>query len=533
MFHLNKYKVYILLGLLMCAASLRAAVNEELIALEAQVLKYIDTNDREAFVSASEKLLAASKKAEDERMYYKAWGHQGIYEATHQNYENAFEISRKIIDNARQEGSIYGEYVGMHIKAMTLLEKQSYDEAQKAFLEAIDFRRRHFPNESAAEDLRELMKIAYYQGDVAGAKKYGYQLLAEPNLTPHHKGRTLYRLSIMAFDEDNSEEFNHIYEEMERLTQTNGIKTVNLFTEVNHRIVNGDYKQALILAERLSPDTCAERKAIIYHRLGDNEKAYEYMALFKHLSDSIQRDVHSRDLASLYLRMNNDRLRLERELLAHQNSGLRYKLYISVAIIIILTLLMLVYQRHKIVRMLKRHNTMLDYGKKGAEKTLKDLHELSIYESKTNVPLNGQVNINRLCNHLANLVQKHCRKGVTTVFQTEFPDDFELLTNPDALEKLLTHLLNNSARFTQKGIIWLKCSNLEKSVRISITDTSIGLDNMDDEDSNAQHTVINICQSISRLLHGCIWRDAEYSGGVRFVFEMPKNVTDNKETTDS
>ena len=525
-------KLFALLSCLFFAMGMRAAANDELISLEAEMLKYMDTNDREAFTRASENLLEAAKEDEDERMYFKAWGQQGIYEATHQNYEGAFEIAKNMIDYARQEGSIYGEYAGMHTRAMAFLEQQDYDEAQKAFLEAMNFRRRHFPNESAAEDLRELMKIAYYRGDIQTSKKYGYQLLAEPNVTPHHKGRTLYRLCTMTFEENNVEEFNHIYDEMKRLAQTDGIKSINLFTEVNYYIINADYKQALLLVDRLAADTCAERKAIIYHRLGDNEKAYEYMVQFKHLSDSIQRASHDRDVASLYLRMNNDRLRLERELLSHQNNNLRYRYYISVAIIVILILLFFAYQRHKIVRMLKRERNVLDYGKKGMERSLKDLHELSFYESKTDMPLNIPVNINRLCNHLANIVQKNCHKGVTTIFQTEFSDDFEILSNPEALEKLLTHLLNNASHFTDKGIIWLKCSKSEDFIRISITDTSNGLDNPTDKDSTAQHSIINlnICQSISRLLHGRIWRDTEYTSGVRYIFEIPNTITDNKTT---
>jgi signal transduction histidine kinase len=526
MLHLKNYlKSIILVSCIFFAASLRAAVNEELISLEAEMLKYIDTNDREAFIRASEKLIEASKEAEDERMLFKAWGNQGIYEATHQNYEGALETAKKMIDYARQEGSTYGEYAGMHIRAMALFEQQNYDEAQRAFLEAIDFRRRHFPNESSAEDLQELMKIAYYRGDITTAKKYGYQMLAEPNVTPHHKGRALSRLSIMAFEENNVEEFNHVYEEMNRLTQTDGIKLIDLFTEVNYHIINADYKQALLLVDRLAVDTCAERKAIIYHRLGDNEKAYEYMVLFKHISDSIERASHSRDVASLYLRMNNDRLRLESELLTQQNGNLRHRYYFAVGTILILILLFIIYQRHKIVRMLKRDNTMLNYGKKGAERTLKELHELSFYESKTDMPLNIPLNINRLCDHLTSVIQKHCYRGVTTIFQSEFPDDFEILTNPEALEKLLTHLLNNSSHYTEKGIIWLKCANVEKFVRFSISDTSLGHDNPTNEDSTAQYSNINlnICQSISHQLRGRIWRDTEYTGGIRYIFEIPKN----------
>lgn len=527
-------KLFVLLICLFFAMDMWAAANDELIRLEAEMLKYMDANDREAFTRAAEQLLEASKEAEDERIFYKAWGHQGIYEATHQNYESAFEIAQKMIDYARQEGSIYGEYAGMHTRAMTLLEQSKYDESQKAFLDAINFRRRHFPNESAAEDLRELIKIAYYQGDIQSSKKYCYQLLAEPNVTPDHKGRTLYRLSTMAFEENNAEEFNHIYDEMNRLAQTNGIKTINLFTEVNYYIINADYKQALLLVDRLSVDTCAERKALIYHRLGDNEKAYEYMALFKHISDSLQRLSHNRDVASLYLRLNNDRLRLERELLSNQNNYLRYRFYFAVAIILILVLLFIAYQRHKIIRLLKNEKRMLVYGKKDMERSLKDLHELSFYESKADIPLNIPVNINRLCNHLTNVIQKNCHQGVTTIFQSEFPDDFEILTNPDALEKLLTHLLNNASHFTVKGIIWLKCTHSEKSTRFSITDTSHGHGSPTEEDDATQHSVINfnICQSICRLLHGRIWRDKEYTGGIRYIFEIPNSVKDNQKTTD-
>ena len=235
--------------------------------------------------------------------------------------------------------------------------------------------------------MRELMKIAYYRGDLQTSKKYGYQLLAEPNVTPHHKGRTLYRLSTMAFEENNVEEFNHIYDEMKRLAQTDGIKSINLFTEVSYHIINANYKQALILVDRLSIDTCAELKAMIYHRLGDNEKDYEYMAQFKHISESLQRLSHHRDVASLYLRMNNDRLRLEEALMTHQNSQLRYRLYIAVGIILILILLFFLYQRHKILKMVKLDNTRLIYGKKDAERALEDLNELSFYESKTELPL--------------------------------------------------------------------------------------------------------------------------------------------------
>lgn len=528
----NHLKLLTLLVFAICASTLRAASEKELLRLEAEMLKYIDTKEHDTFFKITNQLKEASKEAGNERMFYEAWANQCIYEATQQYYQSAREMTEQMVDYARQEGSIYGEYKALYTEGMTLLQQKDYDAAEKIFLKAVDFHHRRFPNESGAENLRELMKIAYLRNDIERAKNYANQLLSEPNLAPHHKGRTLSRLSIMAFDENDTEEFNRIYAEMRRLSQAEGIKLTNIYTDVNYHIINGDFKQALQLADRLSADTCAERKAIIYHRLGDNEKAYEYMRLYKHISDSITHASHNSVVSSMYLRMNNDRLRLEQEMLANQNAELRYRLYMVVAILLILVLLFIIYQRHKIIKLLKHDNSMLDYGKQGAERALKDLNELSFFESNTELPLTKQVKVNKLCDHLANVTQNHSHKGVITVFQTDLSDDFEIKTNPEALEKLLSHLLDCSARFTRKGQIRLRCEEVGEYIRFSITDTSQVLgDKPKDSFSNLFSeqedtarfigTNFNICQSISRLLHGRIWRDKAYTDGTRFVFDMP------------
>ena len=535
-------KLFALLGCLFCISAIKAATEKNLLRLEADMLKYMETKEREKFFSVTDQLKEESKEAGNEQLFYKAWGNQGIYEAAQQYYQNALDIAKEMKEYALKDGSIYGEYAAMHTEAMILLQKQDYEAAEKSFLNAVDFSHRRFPNESAAEDLRELMKIAYIRDDIAMAKNYAHQLLSEPNVAPHHKGRTLSRLSIMAFDENNVEEFNHIYEEMKRLMQTHQIRTISLYTEVNYHIINGDYKQALLLVDRLSADTCAERKALIYHRLGNNEKAYEYMVQYKHLSDSIARASHENSMASIYLRMNNDRLRLEQELLAQQNSQLRYRYYISIAVFVIMLLLFMVIKRRRIIKLLKRDNSILNYGKKGVERALKDLNELSFYESKTDLPLNMAVKVNKLCDHLANVTQVHCNKNVVTVFQTDFADDFEITTNSGALEKLLSHLLNSSSNFTHKGTIVLRCTEEGEFVMFSITDTSKVLADRstgqsagiseDNEDTTRYISMnLNICQSISRLLHGRLWHDIEYTEGTRFYFKIPKQPATSSPNT--
>ena len=71
-------------------------------------------------------------------------------------------------------------------------------------------------------------------------------------------------------------------------------------------------------------------------------------------------------------------------------------------------------------------------------------------------------------------------------------------------------------------------------IMFSVTDTSKVLDDAksqasavfaEQEDTTRNISMnFNICQSISRLLHGRIWHDTTYSEGTRFFFEIPQSA---------
>ena len=70
-----------------------------------------------------------------------------------QNYNEALKIDDEIMEEALSSGSYFGEYTALHAKATILLQKHDYDNAEKEFIKAVDFRHRHFPAESAGDDL--------------------------------------------------------------------------------------------------------------------------------------------------------------------------------------------------------------------------------------------------------------------------------------------------------------------------------------------------------------------------------------------
>ena len=537
MLYIRKYlKLLVLLGCWLSTTSLYADAGktEEMMRLEALMLEYIDSDQRDSFYLITNQLKEASLDFGNERMYYRAWGNQGIYEATWQYYDRALVVAKNMMTEAQQEGNIYGQYAAMHTEAMVLLQKQDYNAAETAFLNAVEFHRRHFPNESAGEDLQELMRIANHRKDAKAGESYARQIIKEPNVAPIHKGRALYRLSQMAFKKNDKKAFEEIYQEMMKLKQSDGISPLKPLMEVNYFIMNGQFNEAIKLADKLDPVDCAERKAVAYHRMGDDAQAFKFMQQYKQISDSIVLVSHGNIVASCYVQMNNDRMKLEKVLLERENDRWRDYFYYTLGALVFVILLVLIWKGHKLINSLKRVNKTLVYEKKDSERALVDLNELSYYESITEMPLTWPIVPNEMCDHIAETAQENCHRGVSVVFQTTLPDNFEIKTNPDALMKLLSHLLNYSARFTQKGTILLSCVEKGENVQFSVTDTSDGLGGkptgrlvgmFSDQDNKIRYVGMNfnICQSITRLLHGRIWHDTDYDEGTRFCVEIPLN----------
>ena len=528
-----KRSLIILLLSLFCGSALWAYTQQEISHLEAEMQKYFDTKERSAFFRTTDKLKDAYEESGEKRLYYKVWSNEGIYEAKQQNYTAALKIAQKILDDAREKGSTYGEYAASHTKAMILLQKQDYEAAEKAFLEAVDFHRRHFSSESAGEDLIELMYLAIRRRDMDKSIHYARQVVNEPNVIPMQKGRALYRLSLMAFNLNDTVEYNHIYNSIMLLKEEEGVSPLIPLVEVNHAIINGDYDTALRLSEGLDEENRAERKAFIYHCMGDDAKAYSYMQMYKSISDSLMLLSHDNVVAGLHDQMENDRAQMEQSQQEKEHNRLLNRIFFALVALIVLILLSFIWRSRKIVKMLRLDNMQLVYERKDAERALTDLNELSFFESKEELPLTLAFKPNEVCDHLAASTQARCHKGVAMLFQTELADDFEFHTNSEALKQLLVHLLNYSARFTYNGTIKLSCSDTGENIRFAVSDTSAGLGGdsknhvigmFSEQDNKIRYVGMNfnICQSITRLLHGRIWHDTAYTNGTQFCFEIPK-----------
>lgn len=112
--------------------------------------------------------------------------------------------------------------------------------------------------------------------------------------------------------------------------------------------------------------------------------------------------------------------------------------------------------------------------------------------------------------------------------------DTEIILNTDAqrLQQILTNLLVNACKYTSQGSIVLAYEIAGTSIIFSVTDTGSGIDKEKGElifqrfeklDSmNPGFGLgLSICRSLTTLLGGKIYLDTQYTGGARFVVELP------------
>ena len=530
-----KRGVKYLLLVVFCLFSMNVVAGENLnmAKLQSEMLRLISMPDKDKFTEVVEQLKAECQKQGDERLFYIAWGNQSTYEATHQNYQKAEEIANQIAEYAADQNSHWGNYITLHTKAVNALQKQDYMEAENLFIKAVDFRHKYSPGESAGDDLQELMKIANHRKDQKAGLKYARQILSEPNVAPIHKGRALFRLSQFAFNQNKKELFDSIYNELQALKASDGIGTIEPIVEVNHQIVNGNYNEALRLCQDLSPESRAERMAVIYHRMGNNDKAYEYMAKFKKINDSIVLVSHGNVVASCFVQMNNERMKLEQKLLEEENASLKRWFVFTLIGAIVVILAIVLWEHRRRIRHLEKENAQLDKARRKAErdfdmknefitnitnelraplnpiegfseilgmkdmelqaeereqlsqhikesskhitKLIDELAELSLYESKKSLPVNYTISPNHLCRHMVDTMRPRCKQGVRIFFESELSDDYAVETNHEAIEALLRHLLDNAVQYTEEGVITVACSEYGNKVRVSVTDTGHGI----------------------------------------------------------
>ena len=155
-------------------------------------------------------------------------------------------------------------------------------------------------------------------------------------------------------------------------------------------------------------------------------------------------------------------------------------------------------------------------------------------DSRQHYDKNDTIEINALCRKMLKNIEKLNDHHLALDFLSNLPDNATMRTNKEAVEKILTQLLDNALKFTEKGKVELNAnvSPDQGVIRFIVTDTGIGIeekhqphifDKFFKADSFKQGFGLGLTMSkkMATLLDGSLHLDKDYKTGARFILTLP------------
>ena len=297
-----KKNVFIILALLYLTLTVAAqtsdasgsttAGDDRIAQLEKEMYRLYGTTAIDSFMLITDQLIEACREAgpSQERLFYKAWSNQAIYNFNKVNRTRGLELAHQIHDYAYQHDSKFGLYTSTYALATMSSGLRHFAQAEHEFTEAINYQHRFFPDESAAAPYLGMAKIYVNLDKPEKVLDCARKALAEPNVIMQHR-LTAWTFICIAYNNDqySREDFNRAYAEREKLKRDNGHDdsfgpVVNFY----HAMKNGRYAEALDIATNIKGGSDRlQFMAKAYARLGDYRQAYLYQLRRMKFRDSI------------------------------------------------------------------------------------------------------------------------------------------------------------------------------------------------------------------------------------------------------
>ena len=297
-----KKNVFIILALLYVTLTVAAqtsdasgsttAGDDRIAQLEKEMYRLYGTTAIDSFMLITDQLIEACREAgpSQERLFYKAWSNQAIYNFNKVNRTRGLELAHQIQDYAYQHDSKFGLYTSTYALATMSSGLRHFAQAEHEFTEAINYQHRFFPDESAAAPYLGMAKIYVNLDKPEKVLDCARKALAEPNVIMQHR-LTAWTYICIAYNNDqySREDFNRAYAEREKLKRDNGHDdSFGPVVDFYHAMKNGRYAEALDIATNIKGGSDRlQFMAKAYARLGDYRQAYLYQLRRMKFRDSI------------------------------------------------------------------------------------------------------------------------------------------------------------------------------------------------------------------------------------------------------
>lgn len=159
-----------------------------------------------------------------------------------------------------------------------------------------------------------------------------------------------------------------------------------------------------------------------------------------------------------------------------------------------------------------------------------DIQELSSLENSLTDPYEmSDINASTFCEEVMEKVKSNIKAEVTTSVNAP---KLQVKTNKEQLERILLHLLQNAAYYTQEGRISLDFKKRGAHThQFIVTDTGTGIPTEQQETIFKPFTEVKdltqgdglglpICSLIATKMNGSLTLDTSYTKGSRFILEL-------------
>lgn len=146
----------------------------------------------------------------------------------------------------------------------------------------------------------------------------------------------------------------------------------------------------------------------------------------------------------------------------------------------------------------------------------------------------GDAECGQICRDSMATAEYRLQRGVKMRFKPSMPLPYSFRTDARRVQQVLVNLLTNACKHTVRGEIRLGCSLTEVPgmLSFSVEDTGPGIPASEAEHIFERFVKLNafvqgtglglsICRQIAHALGGSVYLDTEYTGGARFVFNVP------------
>jgi len=157
---------------------------------------------------------------------------------------------------------------------------------------------------------------------------------------------------------------------------------------------------------------------------------------------------------------------------------------------------------------------------------------LSLIETSTMAVRDDIIKVNEQLETIVANYQESVPPTVTLKVESELEADYNFATNKGMLTRIVSALIDNAIKYTDKGSIVVKASVFARALTIAVEDTGCGVPAKEAENIFGRFVKLDsfkqgiglglpLSRKLAEQLGGTVTLDTSYSPGARFVVTLP------------